>query len=87
MKSQIRLSHGLKLKKNGNVQQYKDYVIRTGYGGRPYRMKTSIKQPQFVSLPAGVDVSSLTEKDVDALYKAGLESKKKWKTKTAVPTA
>ena len=74
-------------KKNGNVQQYKEYVIRTGYGGRPYIMKTSLKKPQFVSLPAGVDITSLTEKDVDALYKAGLESKKKWKTKTAVPTA
>jgi hypothetical protein len=42
-------------------------------------MKTSLKKPQFVSLSAGVDVTKLTEKDVEALYKAGLESKKKWK--------
>jgi hypothetical protein len=43
-------------------------------------MKTSLKKPQFVSLPKGIDVSKLTEKDVDALYKTGLESKKKWKS-------
>jgi hypothetical protein len=30
-------------------------------------------------LPKDVDPKSLTEKDVDALYKAGLETKKKWK--------
>jgi DNA topoisomerase-1 len=65
-------------KKNGNLKQFKDYVIRTGQYG-PYIMKTSLKKPQFVSLSAGVDVTKLTEKDVEALYKAGLESKKKWK--------
>jgi DNA topoisomerase-1 len=65
-------------KKNGNVKQFLSYVIRTGQYG-PYIMKTSLKKPQFVSLPKGIDVSKLTEKDVDALYKTGLESKKKWK--------
>ncbi len=66
-------------KKNGNVKQFPSYVIRTGQYG-PYIMKTSLKKPQFVSLPKGIDVSKLTEKDVDALYKTGLESKKKWKS-------
>jgi hypothetical protein len=42
-------------------------------------MKTSLKKPQFVSLPKGVDGSKLTEKEVDALYKLGMETKKKWK--------
>ena len=44
-------------------------------------MKTSLKKAQFVSLPKGIDVSSLpnlTEKEVETLYKSGLESKKKW---------
>jgi hypothetical protein len=39
-------------------------------------MKTSLKKPQFVSLPKGIDPAVLTEKDVEALYKAGLEQKK-----------
>jgi hypothetical protein len=45
-------------------------------------MKTSLKKPQFVSLPKEVDGTKLTEKEVDVLYKAGLEAKKKvmqWK--------
>jgi len=66
-------------KKNGNVKQFKDYVIRTGQYG-PYIMKTSLKKPQFVSLPKGIDVNKLTEKEVEVLYKTGLESKKKWKS-------
>jgi DNA topoisomerase-1 len=65
-------------KKNGNVKQFKDYVIRTGQYG-PYIMKTSLKKPQFVSLPKGIDTTNLTEKEVEVLYKTGLESKKKWK--------
>jgi hypothetical protein len=40
-------------------------------------MKPSLKKPQFVSLPKGVNPSMLTEKEVDAIYKLGLESKKK----------
>ena len=71
-------------KKNGNLKQFKDYVIRTGQYG-PYIMKTSLKKPQFVSLPKGVDVNKLAEKDVEALYKAGLESKKKWKAGSERP--
>jgi DNA topoisomerase-1 len=65
-------------KKNGNVKQFKDYVIRTGQYG-PYIMKSSLKKPQFVSLPKGIDITKLTEKEVEVLYKTGLESKKKWK--------
>ena len=43
-------------------------------------MKTSLKKAQFVSVPKGIDISSLTEKEVETLYKTGLESKKKWKS-------
>jgi DNA topoisomerase-1 len=69
-------------KKTGNtgvLKQFKEYVIKTGQYG-PYIMKTSLKKAQFVSLPKGVSPESLTEKEVEAIYKLGLESKKKWKT-------
>jgi DNA topoisomerase I len=62
------------------LKQGKDYVIRNGPYG-PYLMKTSLKKPQFVSLPKHLDPTKLTEKDMDALYKSGLESKQKWKAK------
>lgn len=61
----------------GVIKQFKEYVIRTGQYG-PYIMKTSLKKAQFVSLPKGLDGSKLTEKEVESLYKIGLESKKKW---------
>lgn len=64
----------------GIIKQFKEYVIRTGQYG-PYIMKTSLKKPQFVSLPKGVDGSNLTEKEVETLYKTGLDSKKQWKNK------
>jgi DNA topoisomerase-1 len=58
-----------------NERVFKEYVIRTGQYG-PYIMKTSLKKPQFVSLARDVDISILTDKDVDGLYKIGLEQKK-----------
>ena len=61
----------------GVVKQFKEYVIRTGPYG-PYIMKTSLKKVQFVSLPKDIDATKLTEKEVETLYKTGLESKKKW---------
>ena len=57
---------------------FKEYIIRTGQYG-PYIMKTSLKKPQFVSLPKGVNPVTLTEKEVEALYKLGMETKKSWK--------
>jgi DNA topoisomerase I len=61
----------------GVIKQLKEYVIRTGPYG-PYIMKTSLKKAQFVSLPKDVDATKLTEKEVETLYKTGLDSKKKW---------
>ena len=58
------------------------YVIRTGPHG-PYIMKQGLKKPQFVSLPVGLVTSGLTEKEVGALYRAGLEEKKVRGRKTA----
>jgi DNA topoisomerase-1 len=59
----------------GSERVFKEYVIRTGQYG-PYIMKTGLKKPQFVSLARDVDISILTDKDVDGLYKIGLEQKK-----------
>jgi DNA topoisomerase-1 len=67
-----------KIEQKPAIATFKEYVIRSGQYG-PYIMKTSLKKPQFVSLPKGVDGSKLTEKEVDALYKLGMEAKKKWK--------
>jgi DNA topoisomerase-1 len=69
-------------KQNGGaniLKQFKEYVIRTGQYG-PYIMKTSLKKAQFVSLPKGLAYTNLTEKEVEVLYKTGLDSKKKWKS-------
>lgn len=66
---------------NNVIKSFKEYVIRTGQYG-PYIMKTSLKTPQFVSLPKDIDTTKLTLKDVEALYKMGLDAKKKWKGKT-----
>jgi len=62
------------------LKQFKEYVIRQGQYG-PYIMKTTLKKPQFVSLPKGVNIATLTEKDTEGLYKIGLEAKKAKATK------
>jgi DNA topoisomerase-1 len=63
------------------------YEFKTGAYG-PYMYKTDLKTRKFVSIPAGTDTSNLTQKDADALYKAGLEKKSKaapsnWKRASA----
>ena len=57
-----------------DAKQFKEYEIRTGQYG-PYIMKTTLKKPQFVSVPKGINIDTLTEKDVEALYKAGITKK------------
>jgi DNA topoisomerase-1 len=64
----------------GSIKEFKNYVIRNGIYG-PYIMKTSIKKTQFVSLPKGLDTSTLTEKEVECIYQKGVEAKKKWSKK------
>lgn len=68
----------LDAKKAGTMVEFKEYSIRTGQYG-PYIMKTSLKKPQFVSLPKGVDPMKLTAKEVESLYRLGMEAKKKQK--------
>ena len=60
------------------LQTFKNYVVRTGQYG-PYIIKTSVKKAVFVSVPKGIDVARLTEKDVEGIYVTGLEAKKKFK--------
>lgn len=73
----------LEAKANGKnssvIKEFKNYAIRNGQYG-PYIIKTSVKKMQFVSLPKGLDGATLTEKEVEALYQAGL-AKKKWSKK------
>jgi len=69
----------LELKKEtpSNVlKTFKEYEIRTGAYG-PYIYKTTLKNRLFASLPKDIQVEGLTEADAPALYKAGLEAKKK----------
>ena len=64
------------------IKSYKEYEVREGPYG-PYITKTSVKQKKFVSLSESAfkKIDSFTEKDIADLYKAGLESKKKWEKK------
>ena len=70
----------------GVIRAFKEFMIRTGPYG-PYIVKPALKKPQFVSLPKGVDPHSLKETEVAALYKLGLEEKKRHKTYSRGPKA
>jgi DNA topoisomerase-1 len=70
----------------GAIQTFKEFSIRTGPYG-PYIMKPSLKKPHFVSLPKGIDPHSLKETEVAALYKLGLEEKKRHKMYSRGPKA
>jgi DNA topoisomerase-1 len=48
------------------VKEFKSYAIKNGPYG-PYIIKTSIKKTQFVSLPKGLDMTTLTEKEVECI--------------------
>ena len=70
----------LEAKAAGSVKEFKEYTIRTGQYG-PYIMKKNLKKPLFISVPKGIDVEGLSEKDIDEIYKAGVEAKKTYKKK------
>ena len=70
----------LEAKAAGSVKEFKEYTIRTGQYG-PYIMKKGLKKPQFISVPKGIDVEGLSEKDIDEMYKAGVEAKKAFSKK------
>lgn len=63
------------------------YEFRVGQYG-PYMFKTDLKTKKFVSVPKGLDPSSLTVKSAEAIYKAGLEAAaNKYKKKPAAAAA
>lgn len=70
----------LEAKTQSAVKQFKNYAIKNGQYG-PYIIKTSIKKTQFVSVPKGLDTTTLTEKEVECIYQKGVEAKKKWTKK------
>ena len=59
------------------LKEFKNYVIRTGQYG-PYIIKTSLKKAVFVSLPKEINLETLTENEVEAIYKTGSEAKKNY---------
>jgi DNA topoisomerase-1 len=59
------------------LKKFKEYEVRTGQYG-PYIIKTSLKIAKFVSVPKGTDIEGMLEKEVERLYKDGLENKKKY---------
>jgi DNA topoisomerase-1 len=67
----------LKEKATAVIRTVGSFEIRQGPYG-PYMFKTSLKGPsrKFVSVPQGVDIQTISEKDLELVYKAGLDSKK-----------
>jgi DNA topoisomerase-1 len=59
------------------LRQVGVYEIRQGPYG-PYMFKTTDVGParKFVSVPASIDISTVSESDLTAIYQAGLEQKK-----------
>jgi DNA topoisomerase-1 len=58
------------------LKSFKTYEIHNGQYG-PYIIKTDVKIRKFVSVPPSITIDTLSEADVTALYKAGLETKSK----------
>jgi DNA topoisomerase-1 len=54
------------------------YTFGKGQYG-PYMFKTSLKTKIFVSIPPTIDIKKLNAEEADALYKNGVEAKKKFK--------
>jgi DNA topoisomerase-1 len=51
------------------LKTFKEYAIYNGQYG-PYIIKPALKQRKFVGVPKGVKIETLTEAEVDAIYKA-----------------
>ena len=67
-------------KPSGVLKTFKEYEIRTGAYG-PYIFKPALKTKVFASIPKDTKIEGLTEADAAALYKAGIEAKKRFKKK------
>jgi topoisomerase IA-like protein len=60
----------------GVLKATKEYEFRTGPYG-PYMYKTALKKRIFVSVPKDTPIQHLSDAEAEALYKAGLDAKKK----------
>ena len=60
----------------GVLKATKEYEFKSGPYG-PYMYKTALKKHVFVSVPKDTPIQHLSDAEAEALYKAGLEAKKK----------
>ena len=60
----------------GVLKATKEYEFKSGPYG-PYMYKTALKKRVFVSVPKDTPIQHLSDAEAEALYKAGLEAKKK----------
>jgi DNA topoisomerase-1 len=64
------------------IAKFKEFEIRNGPYGQ-YILKPKLKTQKFVSLPKTItEPEKLSEKEVEALYKAGIEQKSRFKKKS-----
>jgi DNA topoisomerase-1 len=66
------------------LKSCKTYEIHNGQYG-PYIIKTDVKLRKFISVPKSIPIDTLSDADVAALYKAGLETKRSGKKKQVHP--
>ena len=66
----------------GVLKATKEYEFKSGPYG-PYMYKTALKKRVFVSVPKDTPLQHLSDAEAEALYKAGLDAKKKKFTKKA----
>ena len=60
----------------GVLKATKEYEFKSGPYG-PYMYKTALKKRIFVSVPKDTPIQHLSDAEAEALYKAGLDAKKK----------
>jgi DNA topoisomerase I len=71
------IAEKIEVARASGLRQVGTYEIRQGPYG-PYMFKTTDVGParKFVSVPASIDISTVSESDLTAIYQAGLEQKK-----------
>jgi len=66
----------IKLSQKTNTHKFGPYTFGRGQYG-PYMYKTDLKTKVFIGIPPTVDPKNLTAAEADALYKNGMEAKKR----------
>ena len=65
---------GVKIDSAASSRKVGPFEIRNGPYG-PYMFKTDAVKKNFVSVPAGIDITTLTSAAATAIFQAGLEAK------------